>query len=93
MKRLLIVALLLPLAGAGHAALPGDFSAGKRLHDANCTGCHDAGVYTRKDRQVRSLDALKQRLRDCGHMAGKEFSAAQTQDIVKYLNEEFYRFP
>jgi hypothetical protein len=25
------------------AALPGDSAEGKRLHDANCMGCHDTG--------------------------------------------------
>jgi cytochrome c5 len=40
------------------AELPGDSADGKRLHDANCTACHDSGIYTRKDRVVRSLDGL-----------------------------------
>jgi hypothetical protein len=60
---------------------------------ANCMGCHDTGIYTRKNHLVRSLDALKQRLGDCSHMAKKEFSAVETQNIIKYLNDEFYRFP
>ena len=31
------------------ASLPGDGADGKRLHDTNCMGCHDTGIYTRKD--------------------------------------------
>jgi hypothetical protein len=66
---------------------------GKRLHDANCVGCrHDTSIYTRKDRLVQSLDALKKRLGDCSHMANKEFSASETQNIIKYLNDQFYQF-
>jgi hypothetical protein len=81
--------LLMPTA---HAALPGDSADGKRLHDAKCMGCHDTGIYTRKDRIVRSLDALKQQFESCSHMAGKEFSAVETQNIIKYLNDQFYQF-
>jgi len=61
-------------------------------NDANCMGCHDTGIYTRKDRLVQSLDALKKRLGDCSHMANKEFSASETQNIIKYLNYQFYQF-
>jgi len=28
----------------------------------------------------------------CTHMAQKEFSPAERQNIVKYLNDQFYRF-
>jgi mono/diheme cytochrome c family protein len=74
------------------ASLPGDVANGKRLFDANCTGCHDTGVLTRKDRFVQSLDALKEQLDSCAHMANKEFSERETQDLLKYLNDEFYQF-
>jgi hypothetical protein len=55
-------------------------------------GCHDAGIYARKERLVQSLDALKEQLAGCSHMARKEFSASETQNLVKYLNEQFYHF-
>jgi hypothetical protein len=86
----LLLILLMPSACA--AELPGDSADGKRLHDANCMGCHDTGVYTRKDRLVRSLDALKEQLASCSHMANKEFSAIETQNIIKYVNDQFYQF-
>ena len=94
MKRILCVSLLILLMPSAYAAvLPGDGADGKRLHDANCMGCHDTGIYTRKDHLVRSLDALKERLGGCSHMAKKEFSATETQNIIKYLNDQFYQFP
>jgi hypothetical protein len=40
----------------------------------------------------RSLDALKKQLGGCSHMAKKEFSATETQNIIKYLNDQFYQF-
>ena len=80
------------LAASAHAALPGDSAEGKRLHDANCTACHDISVYSRKDHKVQSLNGLKRQVGDCTHMAQKEFSPVERQNIVKYLNDQFYRF-
>jgi len=92
MKCILCVSLMILLIPSAHAALPGDSAEGKRLHDAKCMGCHDTGIYTRKDRIVRSLDALKQQFESCSHMAKKEFSAIETRNIIKYLNDQFYQF-
>jgi hypothetical protein len=91
MKVILCVPAMIFLAVSAHAAVPGEGTEGKRLHDANCTGCHDTSVYTRKDHRVRSLDGLKQQVENCTHMAQKEFLPAERQDIVKYLNDQFYR--
>ena len=94
MKSILGLLLSILLMSSAYAAeLPGDSADGKRLHDTNCIGCHDTSIYTRKDRLVQSLDALKKRLGDCSHMANKEFSAIETQNIIKYLNDQFYQFP
>ena len=92
MKRVLYGVLFILLVPSVRAALPGDSAKGKQLYDANCTKCHDSSVFTRKDRRVRSLDALKGQLEACGHAANKTFSEAQKQDLVKYLNDQFYRF-
>jgi mono/diheme cytochrome c family protein len=91
-KSVLMAAALVLLAAGAFAALPGDSTEGKRLHDANCTGCHDSGIYTRKTRSVQSMDALKQQLDSCGHATGKELTPAQKQSLIKYLNEQFYQF-
>jgi hypothetical protein len=94
MKSVLAVSLWTMLIPSAYASeLPGDSSEGKRLYDANCMGCHDTSVHTRKDRIIQSLDALKKRLGDCSHMANKQFSATETQNIIKYLNDQFYQFP
>ena len=93
MKSILgVSALMLLIASAYAAELPGASADGKRLHDANCMGCHDTGIYTRKDRLIGSLDALQKRLSDCSHMAKKEFSAIETRNIIRYLNDQFYQF-
>ena len=92
MKLILIAPVMIFLAVSARAAVPGDGAEGKRLHDASCTGCHDSSVYSRKDHRVQLLDALKKQVEDCTHMAQKEFSPAERQNIVKYLNDQFYRF-
>ena len=93
MKSILCVSLLVLLMPAAYAAsLPGDSANGKRLYDANCMGCHDTSVLTRKDRLVQSLDALKKQLASCSHMAKKEFTESETQDLLQYLNDQFYHF-
>lgn len=93
MNRVAYLILMIAMTSSAHAALPGDGAVGKRLHDANCTSCHDTAVYVRKDRSVRSLDALKEQLGGCSHMAKKQFSTVETQNIIKYLNDQFYKFP
>jgi mono/diheme cytochrome c family protein len=93
MKRIQITLLSLLLAPAAHATLPGDSAEGERLVVANCTSCHDTGVFSRADHKMMSVDALRRQLASCGHGAKKEFSAEQTDSIVKYLNERFYHFP
>jgi len=56
MKSILGVSLLILLIPSAYAAaLPGDSAEGKRLHDANCMGCHNTSIYTRKDRLIAVL--------------------------------------
>ena len=93
MKSVLSISLLILLMPIAYAAsLSGDSTNGKRLYDANCMKCHDTGIHTRKDQLVQSLDALKKQVGNCTHMAKKEFSASETQNIIKYLNDDFYHF-
>ena len=93
MKSIPVVSLLILLMPSAYAAaLPGDSADGKRLYDANCRGCHDTSIHTRKAQLVQSLDALKKQVGNCTHVAKKEFSAIETQNIIKYLNDQFYQF-
>ena len=84
MKSILCVSLLVLLTPTAYAAsLPGDSANGKRFYDANCMGCHDTNVLTRKDRVVQSFDALKEQLASCTHTAN--ISESEAQDLLKYL--------
>src|SRR5262245_27438193 len=87
----LLCLLMVFVCAAANAATP-DAATGKRLHDAYCTSCHDTGVYTRKDHGVQSLTGLKDQVNDCTHMAKHQFSTAETESVVRYLNDQFYHF-
>jgi mono/diheme cytochrome c family protein len=93
MKRILYASFLILLAPSAYAAsLSGDSAEGKRLLEANCMQCHQTDIFTRKDRKVQSLDALKKQLVACSHAANVEFSTSEMQNLLKYLNDQFYHF-
>jgi cytochrome c553 len=73
-------------------AMPGDAARGEQLHRKYCLGCHDTRVYTRADRQMRSIADLAGQINACGHAVPRRFSADEVNDLVKFLNEGFYKF-
>ncbi len=87
-----IAAIVLAAGSAVAHALPGDAQRGEQLHQTHCTGCHDPSVYTRANRQIGSLPALHEQINACGHNLPRRFSADEVRDLVKYLNERYYRF-
>jgi len=92
MRTVTATVLLFLAAGAHAAPLPGDAAKGKALHDAQCMSCHDTSVYTRSDRHIRSLPALIEQINGCSHNTGIKLDQSQVNDLVKYLNETFYKF-
>lgn len=79
-----------------HAA---DTARGKALHDAHCTSCHSSimgddptALFTRPQRIVRSFDGLQKRVRFCESMTSTNWSEADINDVVAYLNQSFYKF-
>ena len=70
---------------------------GKDLHDANCMSCHaslmggDANqIYSREDRRVNSIDGLKNQVTRCKTTVGVDWPNDQIDDVVEYLNHNFY---
>lgn len=93
MKSLVLFSALVALPVAAHAAaLPGDAAAGQKLHDAVCMSCHNDSVYTRQDRHITSLDGLKKQVDTCGHMSNVTLGKEQVANLVKFLNEKYYKF-
>lgn len=94
---LLLLSLAPPVAA--EALLMGDAQHGKALHDRACTRCHVAmfgadgsAIYTRPDRIVKSVEGLEMRVAGCSKNTGAGFTPEQIQDVVKYLNDTFYKF-
>ena len=92
MRRTLLISSMSSIALAAQAALPGSSAEGKKFHDTNCVKCHDTSVYSRKDRHIKSLDALNGQLSSCAHGAQVILTDDEQRNIVKYLSEQFYKF-
>jgi mono/diheme cytochrome c family protein len=65
---------------------------GKKLHKAKCFGCHDTRQYTRKNRIVHTYEDLHARVEFCDTASNAGFSFDELDDVVAYLNTEFYKF-
>jgi len=72
--------------------LPGDAPKGSRARPA-VRACHDSGVYTRADRPSSRSIGLIGQVNGCVRQTGAKLSRDQVTDVVKYLDDAFYRFP
>ncbi|MGB5453756.1 MAG: hypothetical protein WBM71_19495 [Sedimenticolaceae bacterium] len=77
---------------ATFTALPAAQFAAETYHDANCTRCHDTGVYTREDRAMGSYQMLESRVAACDARFGEELPADGLPALVDYLNTNYYKF-
>jgi mono/diheme cytochrome c family protein len=91
-----VTILALPARGA---MLLGDANAGKQLVKQHCMACHVAQfggdgskIYTRKDHKVKSTEGLLAQVERCNQNVGTHFNEKQINDIVKYLNDTYYKF-
>jgi mono/diheme cytochrome c family protein len=82
-----IAALLLaaPAAGAGAAAK------GETLHQ-DCLGCHGAELYVSPRAKVKTLAALKKEVEKWNDRMNPKFTKQEIDDLVAYLNRDFYKF-
>lgn len=92
LRVLCMMALLLPIAAQAETLLPGDAKRGEILHQAKCVACHDARVYTRTPRQVKTMEGLIGRVNACNQQLRAGFSRDDVNDVVKYLNDRYYQF-
>lgn len=89
MKRVAEVALVLwPLA----AWPAGDPVKGETLHQS-CLQCHGTEVYVPPKRKISSLAALRRETARWGDYYNPKLSKSEIEDLVAYLNRDFYRFP
>lgn len=94
MKKILLAATcIVATASASAAMLPGDAVQGKTVHDKQCTACHGNEVYTRAKRNVKTVEGLIGQVNMCNSQLGAKLSREQINNVVKYLDEAFYKFP
>jgi hypothetical protein len=92
--------ILLPINLMAAALLPGDAAKGEKLHNDNtCLSCHAQmtggkpdTLYTRTDRRVTNIGGLIGQVGGCNKMQKVGLDEDALNDVVKYLNESFYKF-
>ena len=94
-KLLVSIPFMFALTHSAQAANPAH---GKDLHDANCLSCHSSLmggnpnlIYTRSDRRVNTIDGLRNQVTRCKTTVGVPWPEDQIQDVVEYLNLNFYK--
>ena len=88
-----LAALLIAISSVNTSAvLAADAARGKALHDTKCMGCHDTHQYTRKNRIIHTYDDLHGRVEFCDSASNAGFTLDDIDDVVAYLNQEFYKF-
>ena len=94
--KMLVPLTLLILASALTPALAAnrspDVAHGKTLVDKKCMGCHDNRQYTRPNRIVHTYEDLRGRVEFCDSASNANFSFDDLDDVVEYLNVNFYKF-
>jgi len=61
-------------------------------HETQCMRCHDTGVYTREDRRMTSLPALRAQVERCDANLATKLFPDDLAAVVDYLNDNYYQF-
>jgi len=77
---------------ASLAAAAGDPLRGEKLHQ-DCLGCHGTELYVPPKAKVRTLAALKKETERWNDRMNPKFTRQEIDDIVAWLNRDFYKFP
>lgn len=80
------------LAAGTPLAMAANPAHGEELQQQNCTSCHGDSVYTRKDRKVTSLSGLRKQVQRCELTLGLQWFDDDVDDVVSYLNQEYYQY-
>lgn len=75
----------------GTAVAAGDPARGAVLHEA-CLGCHGSELYAPPKAKIKSLAALKKEVERWNDRYNPKFSKQEVEDLVAYLNRDFYKF-
>lgn len=70
----------------------GDPVRGEQLHRI-CEQCHGTAPYVSPRRRVTSLKALRREVARYGDYYNPRLSKQDVEDLVAWLNRDFYKFP
>jgi len=93
MKALLVIAgtVVLQFALIANAAAA-DAERGAKLHQ-DCLGCHGTELYVPPRAKVKSLSALRKEVVRWNDRMNPKFTNQEVDDLVAWLNRDFYKFP
>ncbi len=81
------------------SAYAGDLQKTKTLHDKNCRSCHTSimsgdpdAIYVRKNRRITNYPALQDQVNRCETNIGIDWPQQKIDDVISYLNQQFYKF-
>ena len=89
MKFLILFVLAISFTTSAHTA---DIDNGSELHADKCTACHDSSLYIRENRRVQTLPRLGTQVRFCKDNLGISWFDDEVDDVVGFLNENYYHF-
>ena len=69
-----------------------DLEEGQSMYEEDCTKCHDSSVFTRKERKVNDLGALKKQVHRCVTSQGYSWFDEDEENVTAYLSKAFYKF-
>lgn len=89
--RVLVSTSLVACSGAyGQSA---DAIRGQRLYETACIVCHGESVHDRKQRAATSFEEIRRYVQRWSGVVGVPWTAVEIDDVVLYLNEQFYHYP
>jgi len=91
MKGLIALAALL-LCVSPDLRAAGDAQRGEQLH-RDCEGCHRTELYVPPRAKVKTLADLRKEVARWNDRMNPKFTKQEVEDLVAYLNRDFYRFP
>jgi hypothetical protein len=69
------------------------FAEGARdLLNKNCTRCHGDDVYSRADHKMKDLPQLRKQVNYCKGPGNAAWFDDETEEVVQFLNSNFYKF-
>lgn len=88
----LAAAALCLITGCTETPPAGDPARGEKLHQS-CLQCHGSELYQPGRRKITSLPALRKEVERWADYYNPKPGAGEIEDLVAYLNRDFYRFP